>query len=251
MGGAFTLGLYDTARRWAWYAFEEPYVILTEVAVSGARGSDPAVMRRLLTGAMTATLAVSVPVIGFVGAAADDVVLVLLGNQWLGSIPFLRLLSVAAVASALLRVMYWVPLTRGKPGVLLRWSLFGQVPLTLVAVFIGIRWGPIGVATAIAITWCAALVPCSVVVLRDSPVRPQDVIGAAWRPLLATAIGVGGVVAWRSVTVLDGGLERLLIALSVFVVASAAAWFIAPGGFTLVRTLGATLRPTDLRWNRT
>jgi|KBSSwiStaDraftv2_1062776.scaffolds.fasta_scaffold22015_4 PST family polysaccharide transporter len=244
IGGAFTLGLYDTARRWAWYAFEEPYVILTEVAVSGARGSDPAVMRRLLTGAMTATLAVSVPVIGFAGTAADDVVLVLLGSQWLGAIPFLRLLCVAAGAGAMLRVMYWVPLARGMPGVLLRWSLFGQTPLTLLAVLVGIRWGPIGVATAMALAWCAALVPCGYVVLRNSPVGPQDVLGAVWRPLMATAAGIAGVLAWRSATILDGGLERLLIALSIFVVASVAAWLMAPGGFSLVRTLGTTLRPS-------
>ena len=244
IGGAFTLGLYDTARRWAWYAFEEPYVILTEVAVSGARGSDPAVMRRLLTGAMTATLAVSVPVIGFAGAAPDDVVLVLLGSQWLGAIPFLRLLCIAAAAGAVLRVLYWIPLARGMPGVLLRWSLFGQLPLTLIAVLVGSRWGPMGVATAMAIAWCAAVLPCGYIVLRNSPVGPQDVLGAAWRPLLATVVGIAGVLAYRTLTILDGGLERLLIALSIFVVSFAAAWLMAPGGFSLVRTLSATLRPS-------
>jgi hypothetical protein len=61
---------------------------------------------------------------------------------------------------------------------------------------------------------------------------------------MATAAGIAGVLAWRSVTILDGGLERLLIALSIFVVASVAAWLMAPGGFSLVRTLGTTLRPS-------
>ena len=244
IGGAFTLGVYDTARRWAWYPFEEPYVILSDVTVAGATAgrNDPAYSRRVLTLAMMSMLTLSLPLIGFVGTAADDVVATLLGKQWLEAIPYLRILCVMAAAGAVVRVMYWIPLARGAPQILFRWSVLVQMPVTVSAVLIGLRWGPWGVATAMASAWSALVVPCLFFVTQKSPIRASDVVGAVWRPIVVTAIGMLAVLFARSFVPVDPGIERLIASLVIFAISVLLAWLVMPGGWSITQAAVRSLR---------
>jgi PST family polysaccharide transporter len=242
IGGAFTLGLYDTARRWAWLPFEEPYVILTDVAVAGARGSSPESFRPLLLRAVTATLGVSLPVIGFVGASAEWVVAVILGDQWLGAALYLRVLCIVAAVGALARVSFWIPLAQGSTKRLIRWSLFIQAPVTILAVLIGAQWGPFGVALAMAIAWGLMLLPCLIVVLRGSSITPRHVLTAAWRPVVATGTGVAAVIFLEQVLPIASEMGKLAVAWCVFAGSFAVAWLLPPGGLSLVNEVVRTLR---------
>lgn len=237
VGGAFALGLYDTARKWVRYPFEDTYVILSDVTVAGARGGSPTEMRQVVTRAMMGMLAVSLPGIIFAGIAADDIILVMLGERWLGAVPYLRILSVAATASAIARVAYWAPLAGGRPELLVRWCVMVQAPVTLISVLAGLRWGPRGVAIAMAVSNAAMLVPCVRFLLSGSPVRPGDVASAVWRPMVSGLAGAAGVVTLRLTTAFDTSGMRLLVASGVCILCASMAWLLMPGGIALVRSL--------------
>jgi PST family polysaccharide transporter len=245
VGGAHVLGLYDTGRRWAWYPFEESYTILTDVAVAGARvAGDASAIQRFLSHSMLLTLTVSLPVITFVGVTAPDLVPVLLGEQWLNAVPFLRLLCIVAFMGAMSRVCFWLPLASGTPDVLLRWSGFVQAPATVVAVLVGMRWGALGVARAVAVSTTLLVFPCFLVMTRSGPLGLRGLVGAVWRPVV-TSLGAGAVVA--AVQAGASPWERLILGMGVFVPVFAITWFLLPGGAaqaaSMVRNVRTFARP--------
>lgn len=240
VGGAHALGLYDTARRWARYPFEEPYLILGDLAVAGARGAgDPASVERFLTRTVMATLTLSLPAIAFVGATAPEIVPVLLGAQWTDAIPLLRMLCVVAFAGALSRVAYWIPLARGASSLLLRWTAFVQLPFTVCAVLVGLRWGPMGVARALAVVTTLLVIPCFVVLTRAGSVRVWDLAGAVWRPVVASLAAAAAVLG---VDAGQGLRDRLLMAFGVFLSAFVASWLLLPGGVAQARSMARNVR---------
>lgn len=240
VGGAFTLGLYDTARRWAWYPFEEPYAILSDVAVAGARvAGDDAAKVRFLSRAILVTLSVSLPVIAYVAISAPDLVPVLLGDQWTGAVSFLKLLCVAAFMGALCRVSFWLPLSRSAPEVLLRWSALVQAPAILLAVIVGVRAGPLGVARGVAISTSLLVVPCFMVMARAGPLRLTGLLSAVWRPVVASIAAAAPVAVWQPG---EHPWQRLLISSIVYGAGYLTVWVALPGGVGLAGSLARNLR---------
>lgn len=242
IGGATPLGLYDTARRWAWYPFEEPYTILTDVAVAGARvAGDAEAVKRFLAHSILATLTASLPVIAFAGVSAPDLVPVLLGKQWLSAVPLLRALCVMAFAGALARVAFWLPLSCGTPGVLLRWSALVHAPVTCAAVLVGMRWGPGGVAWAVAISSSAMVIPCWLAMTRGGPLTLRGLVGAAWRPAFASLAG-GGAMLTLAFAADSAASLRLVLGLGVFISVFVTTWLVLPGGVTVAASMARNVR---------
>ena len=244
MGGAPVLGAYDTARRWSWYPFEEPFFALTDVAVASlnrAQG-DPPRFRRVVMRAILVMLTISMPAIAFVAAETTTVVVTLLGTKWLPAVPFLRLLCVAAFCGALSRVTTWIPLAQGQTRRLLRWSLYLQAPAIVLAVLAGRHWGASGVAAAIATTACVLVLPGIAYAVHGSAVSLGDVLRAAARPTLAS-LGAAATVVMVSAVLPEGrGMERLAAALALHVAVFAVLWLGMPGGIDDARACAGGLR---------
>lgn len=93
------------------------------------------------------TLVVALAVMA--GTAAP-LVITLLGSQWVGATPVLRLLAVAAGLQTLSFVGYWVYVTKGLVGHLLNYT-FISTGIRVALVVAGSTWGLPGVATAMAV----------------------------------------------------------------------------------------------------
>ena len=244
LGGAATLGLYETARRWTWYAFTEPFFALSDVAVvSFSRAlAEPERFRRFVSRGVLVMLTISLPVIAFAGAEAESVVRVLLGSQWEGAIPYVRVLSVAAFGGALGRVAQWIPLATGNARRLLRWFVWLQLPVMLVGMAVGSMWGPPGVARAYAVVLVTLALPAVAFSIRGTPLKFADVIGAAARPALASAVGVAVLIAMRGALPPRADVLHLAIALAIFSIVFSATWLALPGGIAASREIVVTFR---------
>ncbi len=244
LGGAATLGLYETARRWSWYAFTEPFFALSDVAVvSFSRAlAEPERFRRFVSRGVLIMLTISLPIIAFAGVEAESVVRVLLGSQWEGAIPYVRISSVAAFGGALGRVVQWIPIAAGDARRLLRWFVWIQLPVMLAGIAIGSVWGAPGVARAYAVVLVTLALPAVAYCVRGTPLRFADVIGAAARPAVASACGVAVLIAMRGFLPRDAGVTHLAIALVIYVVVFAVAWLALPGGIGASREIVVTFR---------
>ena len=232
------LGLYDTAKRWGTFAFIEPYLALTEVAIATLSRvrDDPARFAQYARNSFLPVLAASLPVAGFLFAEPLGVLHVLFGDEWVDSAPMLRLISLAVAIASISRLAQWVSLASGGDGPhrQLRWS-FVTTPVFLVCVFVGVRYGAVGVAAGVAVANALTSLPGVLVLLGPTHVRARAVLPVWLIPMLASASAVL-VLHLADARLPDAGkLGGLLVRGFVFVAVYLLAWAVIPGGRAMVQ----------------
>ena len=157
---------------------------------------------------------------------ADDIVLTLLGSQWIDAIPVLRILFLAALPRMLGVCTGWIYVATGRPGRMLSWQLYWTPTLILFFV-IGLPFGAVGVAAAYALAYWIGTVPNYVYCFAGTPIRLRDVWMPMVRPLACTVFCIGlamVVVAPLSKNgFLSGAASRLIVQLVIATAAYAAA----------------------------
>jgi PST family polysaccharide transporter len=237
--GSTAVGLYDNAYRWSIFPLQQLYKPLKTVAVSGLSRvqNQPATFRAYFRSAFRLVLTACMPIIAFIFVETRDVVLVLLGDQWLGAVPILRILCVNAFFRALGKVTPWIYLAQGETGRQFRWSLL-HAPLLVGAVVVGVPWGPMGVALGFTAATALLTVPEVAYCLRVSHLTGRDLWQSLWRPLVASVGGGLAAFAFDTSALTDAGLLLDVFAEGgVFSLTYALLWIGLPGGWTALRNL--------------
>jgi PST family polysaccharide transporter len=239
VGGAPVLGLYDGAKRWAWAPFLELWLGLSDAAVASLSRArhDPMQYRTYYRNLYLPIYSVALPAIVFTCVEARAVVLLVLGDQWAGAVPYLQLLSVAAAAASLSRLAQWVYLSTGETRRQLRWTLV-TTPLMLLALAAGLRFGALGVAAGFTAGTVALAVPTAANALRTSPVTVFDCLAVYGRPFVAAVAAAAMLLlAAPILPTWDAPLAQILVRLPLFVLAYALGWVLLPGGRVLARDM--------------
>jgi O-antigen/teichoic acid export membrane protein len=131
---------------------------------------------------------------------AKDLVLVLLGPKWEGTIPLLRLLAPTIVAFSLINPFGWFLTAIGRVMRSLKIGLL-ITPLVIAAYVLGLRHGPQGVAFGYSAMMLLLVVPVIAWSKLDTPITTRDVWRAVRPPLLsgtgaaAAALGMQGLIS--------------------------------------------------------
>ena len=150
--GASALGYYDRA----FQLFRMPLVQLasplTRVAFPtlSRLQDDPPRFDRYLVRAHTLLMYVMGGGFLLVAVAADPIIEIVLGPNWNEAKPILAVLAVGGVFQAAGYVYFWAFLAKGRTGLQLRFSLVGR-SLMVMAIVVGVFWGPLGVALGSAL----------------------------------------------------------------------------------------------------
>lgn len=249
LGGAQTLGFYDTAHRWSWYAFAEPFITLSDIAVASLSRvrHDAAQYRLFFAREARAILTLGLPVIAFVGVEPASTLRVLLGPQWGGAVPFVRLLCVAAFFGSFTRLTQWVYFSSGATHRLLRWSLLMQLPVLLISVLLGALAGPRGVAIGYTVASVALAIPSVLWCVRGTPITAGGFLRAAARPVAAALAAALALLLASPLLPQAIGVSRLLASLALFVTCFVVGWLAAPGGKGAAHELVLAIRELKRR----
>ena len=233
--GASALGLYDNAFRWARFPLQQVFTPLLGVAVSGLSRvkREPKVFRAYVQRSVQPVLGLALPALAFVVVAAEPVVRVLLGDQWLDAIPLLRWLAAAAFVRCFVMVARWLFLAEGRTRSQLRWG-FVVAPTLIVAAVIGVQWGAYGVAVASFVASIALAVPETAIALRESAVRPRDLLAAQWRPTVAAVVAAAAVQAIAD-SLPGSPVPGLLSSGGLYTLGYVTTWILLPGGVQAAR----------------
>lgn len=244
VGGAGALGFYHVAYRWAYFPFEQVYYPLFDVAVSSFSRAyeDPDRYRAYCRRALMALFAVCLPALAFLFVEARDVLLVLLGNQWLEAVPLFRLLVVAVFVGSMYRVTKWLYVSAGQTQRQLRWGLI-HTPTMIVAVVIGAQWGAYGVALGYTVALCLLTCPSVVFCLKLSPLRLGDFFSAVWRSAFASLTAAVLLFAGR-VTFLnaENAVLEIFVRSIIYGLFYLLLWIILPGGKQATREVFENLQ---------
>lgn len=248
IGGPTALGLYDGARRWSSYAFFETFNALSDVVVASFSrlSGDPPRYRAFVTRGLLPIFAVSLPAMAFLFVEAEHAILVLLGDQWLGAVPFVRIMCVAFFFASAGRVTQWFYFSLGQTRRQFRWALFANTPITLLGIAFGYRWGVMGIAMGYAIATSALALPSVAFCLRSAPFTFTDFLRVTAVPAFASILAAAALALARPwLPPAGNALLDLTIALAAYALLLALSWLLLPGGRAAAGSLFQALR--DLR----
>jgi len=181
------------------------------------------------------------PLFLFLSLAAPHLVALLLGGQWTDAAPILRFVSLAFLLRGLGLPLEWFLVANNRLRLFMLLTVAENLA-RIAANVCGLRWGPVGVAIALAAAHGAFLPVTIGLGLRGSLSSVARYLGALWRPAVATAaaaaffgaleprLGLAALPAWAAAAagagMVGGAYALALLAL--------------PGGRRLVTRAAAT-----------
>lgn len=138
-----------------------------------------------------------------------DIITVVLGRSWPEAAPLLRWIAVSAAASYLSSTMFPLCVATGHSRRLL-WLSALTLGVTLMALWFGRPYGPIGLAAALGITNIVLLLPRLWWSAGGTPVALRDFMQAFKMPLLASLLQSAGMALARDVLAETSASLRLL-----------------------------------------
>jgi O-antigen/teichoic acid export membrane protein len=240
--GARQLGFYDSAYRWSLSVSQQIFTPLQSVAVSGLSRlqHDRDAFRAAARSGLLPVFSSIIPLLALLAFQARPVILILLGPQWEPSVPLFRILCIAAIGNALAKAVGWLFLAEGRTKQQMRWG-FVTLPVFVLAVIVGSRWGAIGVASGFAIANWILAGPEILYCLRGSHLRLRDYAAPAGRALGATVGATALLVAAVGLPA-DVSFVRLVATSAAFLAAYVLIWIALPGGRGALRQVFAILR---------
>lgn len=168
------------------------------VPTLAALQDEPERYRKAYRTAVSGLCHAGMPVVVVLAVAAEEVIAVLLGEQWLAAARIFQLLAVASFIQLVSTTTGWIYTSVGRGRPYMYWAMIGGL-VTVAGFLIGVRWGVDGVASSYAITQLVLVLPGFALTSRNSPVALADPFRAMARPSAVSVVVLGAAVGTRSV----------------------------------------------------
>ncbi|MBO7130576.1 MAG: lipopolysaccharide biosynthesis protein [Fibrobacterales bacterium] len=173
---------------------------------------------------------------------AEELVAVVLGDQWLPAAPTFSLLALSALIQPVASSRGTVLVAAGKSRTYFVWGVVNTV-CTAIAFAVSAPIGIEAVALAYAVVNYGILYPSWRFFLDGTPVGWADFVAASWRSFLGAVVVVAAGFLFKALAVPHGtgALVSLLSCSAACLAAWALYWLLVPGGRAFLRTLGSDL----------
>jgi O-antigen/teichoic acid export membrane protein len=187
--GASSLGLYQKAYSLLMLPIHQVNAPITAVAVATLSRvqSDPERQRRYFVAAYSMASSIILPIVVAAAIFANDIIRLVLGEQWSAAASIFRLLVPAALIGALLNPLGWLFVSSGRAERQLKAGLVWSA-LIILAFCIGVRYGPEGVAVGFSAMSTLLAVPLCLYAIKDTAVRVKDLAQALKYPAIAATV---------------------------------------------------------------
>lgn len=220
--GATALGYYNRA-------FQLMLLPLNQIIAPSTRVALPTLSRlndrpdryaEFVVFGQTVLLNVVGFVLGICAAQAHEIIPIVLGDQWLASIPLFQVLSIAGFFQAAAIATYWIFLSKALTRRYFWYTVWTR-PAMVVCIVLGAFWGVKGVAVAYMVT-TALLWPIGVLWLRGHTDAPLGrLMLASLRTLAVYAIAaVAAYLATAPIAAIARPIQ-LIVGIGVYVAALA------------------------------
>jgi O-antigen/teichoic acid export membrane protein len=235
--GEGTLGLFVQSEKFISIPMEQTRMPLYNVAVTAmsALQTERERYQEYCRRIMELYVFINIPLLMYFVISADRIILLILGQKWIGVIPIIRVLTVAELVM-LLRFPYgFVMLSSGRTK---QYAIYGIVysAATVIAVTIGVRWGAIGAAYGYLASNCVLLLPGLWYSFRKTPIRISLVFKAALLPAVGASVMTAALWLCRRYL---GSLINVLyvpISLALAMCSYLFFWLIVPEGKSRLKT---------------
>jgi O-antigen/teichoic acid export membrane protein len=192
--GAAALGFYSKAYALLMLPLDQINAPISAVAIPALSRltADPERYRRFYLKTIRLISLVTAPPIAFSIFFADDLIRIVLGEQWRPSAFIYTLLGLSALAQPLYNTQGWLHLTTGHSRRYFRWGVIGAVVFS-GAFAVGVAFSAEGVALAYTIAFIAILPFCMSYAGRSAGIQLKDIARASGWPMLWALCTAGSV----------------------------------------------------------
>jgi len=204
--GADSVGLYDRSYRLMMMPINNINAPLSRIMlpILSRVNSDAARYRRIYLLSLRTLGLGSVPGAMAAAMCSDQLVPLLLGPTWSAASPIFFWLSLAGATQPISNAVGWIMISQGRADRLFQWSLV-YAPFTILSFFVGLPWGPAGVAAAYFFGQLALVPILYAWAPRNTPIKTSDIYAA----LAPSLIGSG--LAWIVVSQARDALSPLAL----------------------------------------
>lgn len=157
------------------------------------------------------TIAFTAPITLFSAAFADDIIRVAMGPRWEAAAIIFRLLTPTVLFFGLANPLAWFLMSSGLQQRSLRIAL-ALTPICIGSYFVGLPYGPNGVAAAFSIALSLWLLPHMLWCIKDTGITLSDLLRAIWPPVGSAIVATITAVA---VEALIGQADSALLRLAL------------------------------------
>jgi polysaccharide transporter, PST family len=152
-----------------------------------------------------------------VAVTGQDFVVILLGQKWAPAGPILCIFAVRGIAHVVERTLGWLHVAAGRSDRWMRWGFLSAI-CQLVAVFVGISFGLVGVAVAHTIATFSLFVPALAYAGRPVGIGARDVVRAVGPQIASALVTVAIGFSVQHLFLVDlAPLPRFVVAASICV----------------------------------
>ena len=187
--GTQQLGLYAKAYQLLLLPIQQVNYPIASVAIPtlSRLQDDPERYRRYYCKAMNMIAYLTAPLIVFMAAMSDEIIAIVLGNQWVGASIIFKVLAIAALVQSFGHSTGWVYISLGQTGRMMQWGLI-SCPIYVLSFVIGLQWGALGVAVSYTACTYLLILPAFLFAFKYSHVNLSHLIQATWRPIVISLI---------------------------------------------------------------
>ena len=228
--GPQAIGVYGRAHQLLNLPTDSLNTAIGEVAFSALSRvqNDPVRLKSYFLKGFALVLGLTLPITIMSALFADDLVLVLLGPQWKASVEIVRLLAPTVAIRAIINPLGWLLYSLGLVGRSLRIALV-FAPVMIIGYYIGLPYGPDGIAIAYSITMGLWVIPHIFWCVFRTPISAGEI----WHTVIRT-LGpgiLGGALAYGVHTLCGDAypplLRLVLESATLFIGYFGALWFSA------------------------
>lgn len=197
--GSVALGLYDRSYKLMMLPLQTingPLGRLMLPILSRLR-DEPERYRRTFLLAVRAILLLATPGIVVAVTLSDRLMILLLGDTWAAAGPIFFWLGLASLLQPVANATGWLFISNGRGRDMFRWGIVSTLT-TLIAVFVGLRWGVEGVAMSLFIVLLLRTPLLNAYSVRETSVRARDLY------LIMVEPALGGIAAVLLVQAIAG-----------------------------------------------
>ncbi|MBN1846254.1 MAG: lipopolysaccharide biosynthesis protein [Sedimentisphaerales bacterium] len=236
--GSAVLGLYTKAYELLMLPISQIQTPLSLVAIPAfSRMQDrPDKFRKYYVELIMLVGFISMPLVVLLGVCSKEVVLLLLGDQWLAAAGIFQILAVASFIQVVWFTAGIVMVSLGQSGRFFRFGI-GNSVAAIVSFSIGIRWGAQGVAAAYTAANYLILFPSLWYCFRLTPIRISAFVRAAARPAICSLIMAAAIAVVRQELLGSASILILGVCFLVGLAVYGLSWLCMPDGRGTLRNL--------------
>ena len=232
--GSQELGLYAKAYQLLLLPIQQINTPLTSVALPtlSCLQTQPEQYRRYYYKALLSLTTVGMPLVAFIFATAEQIILLLLGSEWLEVVPIFRWLMPAAFMGTFNVAGGWVYQSLGRTDRQFRIGVVMSA-IDISIFFISLPWGALGVAAAYGFSRPLMWIPRMLYCFRGTPIKLTELIATLSYPAIASLSAAALLMGSDRLSILPAEIDllwSLLLNFLLYTLFYLVIWLILPRG---------------------